>query len=286
MQILITADLHFNHPRSQALAEDLIQEMNTTGGDVLLLIGDTAIADGDSLEQCLSKFKFNGPKLLVPGNHELWTKGTDSYQLLKEDFPRRVANMGWHWLPDAPFVTTDVAIVGSLGWYDYSFAQTDLGIPQKFYERKIAPGVVEQFAEYADLIPDLDHLSPQTRQIAARWNDGIHVKLGRSDQEFLNELLQQLAHQLDALKNHPRIIAAIHCLPFAQLLPPRHSAQWDFAKAYLGSKKIGQLLLQYPNIQNLYCGHSHFPAQAQIQHIQAINIGSGYRSKRFVKLEV
>ena len=82
------------------------------------------------------------------------------------------------------------------------------------------------------------------------------------------------------------VIAAIHHLPFAQLLPPPHSAQWDFAKAYLGSAAIGKLLLKYPNVRYAYCGHSHFPAKAQIEHIQAINIGSGYRQKRYEVLEV
>ena len=75
-------------------------------------------------------------------------------------------------------------------------------------------------------------------------------------------------------------------LPFAQLLPPPHSAQWDFAKAYLGSSKIGELLLKYPQISHAYCGHSHFPVETQVGHIKAINVGSGYRTKRFITLDL
>ena len=81
------------------------------------------------------------------------------------------------------------------------------------------------------------------------------------------------------------VIAAIHHLPFAQLLPPSHNAQWDFAKAYLGAARMGQLLLQYPNINTLLCGHSHFAAEAQIDHIHAINIGSGYRAKQCLMID-
>src|SRR5688572_19708624 len=62
MRLLVTADLHYNHPRSQALAMDLISQMNRAGGDVLLVVGDTAVADGDALEQCLGLFRFDGPK--------------------------------------------------------------------------------------------------------------------------------------------------------------------------------------------------------------------------------
>ena len=104
MRLLATADLHFNHPKSRHLAEDLIGQINRAGGDVLLLVGDTAVADGDSLEQCLSLFRFAGPKLFVAGNHELWTRGPDSYRLFTEELPRRVGALGWRWLEAEPFV--------------------------------------------------------------------------------------------------------------------------------------------------------------------------------------
>src|SRR5688572_20420644 len=99
MRLLATADLHYNHPRSRPLADDLIDAMNAAGGDVLLLVGDTAVADaGDALEQCLARFRFAGPKLFVAGNHELWTQGPDSYAIYTTELPRRVAALGWRWL--------------------------------------------------------------------------------------------------------------------------------------------------------------------------------------------
>ena len=92
MRLIATADLHYNHPKSRALADDLIDQVNRAGGDILLLVGDTAVADGDSLEQCLSRFRFVGPKLFVPGNHELWTHGPDG-QPLKELPPRAAEHL-------------------------------------------------------------------------------------------------------------------------------------------------------------------------------------------------
>src|SRR5689334_17194481 len=136
MRLLVTADLHYNHPRSRGLAEALIDEMNAAGGDVLLVVGDTAVADGDSLERCLERFRFAGPKLFVAGNHELWTRGEDSHRLFTEDLPRRVRSLGWQWLETTPFVAEDLAIVGSVGWYDYAFARPELQIPRRFYENK------------------------------------------------------------------------------------------------------------------------------------------------------
>jgi hypothetical protein len=281
MRLLVTADLHYNHPRSHPLAIELIDKMNAAGGDVLLLVGDTATADGPRLEECLSLFHFNGPKLVVPGNHELWTSRADSHALYTDELPRRCRAAGWQWLCDQPFVAGDLAIVGTLGWYDYSYAQPSLGIPRRFYEAKVSPGAALHFDEFKSLLADQSDVSPAALDIVARWNDGVHVKLGRSDEQFLDELLEELDRQLAALRHIQTIIAAIHCLPFVQLLPPSHSAQWDFAKAYLGSDRIGQVLLKYPNVRRLYCGHSHWAARAQVGHVDAINIGSGYRAKLF-----
>ena len=121
----------------------------------------------------------------------------------------------------------------------------------------------------------------------ARWNDARFVRLGeRSDEQFLAELLELLRTQLDSLREVPRVIAAVHHLPFRELLPPPRNAQWDFAKAFLGSPRLGELLLAYSNVTDVYCGHSHSPAEATIGQVHAVNIGSGYRAKTFKAVEL
>ncbi len=285
MRLLITGDLHYNHPKSRPLADELIGRMNEAGGDVLLLVGDTAVADGDTLEQCLSRFRFTGEKLFVAGNHELWTHGPDSYAVFKEQLPRRVRELGWRWLQDEPFIAGDTTIVGSVGWYDYTFAQDSLGIPHRFYEAKLSPGAAENVEEWSFLLERDDDIPPHAREVVARWNDGRFVKLHRSDKAFLEELCTQLQSQL-VESTMTRIIAAIHHLPFRALLPPPASAQWDFAKAYLGSERLSELLLRFPAVTNVFCGHSHFPAEATVGHVHAVNIGSGYRGKTFKTMDV
>src|SRR2546421_6396374 len=98
MRLLATADLHYNHAKSRPTADELIDRINAEADvgafDVLLVVGDTAAADDDALEQCLSRFSFRGPRLFVAGNHELWTHGDDSYALFKNDLPRRVRALG------------------------------------------------------------------------------------------------------------------------------------------------------------------------------------------------
>ena len=180
----------------------------------------------------------------------------------------------------------DVAIVGSVGWYDFSFASESLGIPNRFYAAKMSPGAAEYLHDPIGLLASTDDISPHGREVVARWNDGKFVKLHRSDEAFLIERLDVLRQQLERVAAARLVIAAVHHLPFRELLPPPHSAQWDFAKAYLGSDRIGKMLLSFPSVQRAYCGHSHFAREATVGHIAAINIGSGYRSKQFVVVDV
>ena len=259
--------------------------MNAAGGDVLLVAGDTATSDGDAFERCLSRFQFAGPKLVIAGNHELWTRGPDSHEIFTEALPRRARALGWHWLENEPFRRDGLAIVGSVGWYDYSFALESTGIPPRFYEHKVSPGAAERLSEFAHLLEPADDIAPSAREVVARWNDGKFVKLGRSDAGFLTELLDSLEAQLSKLAGASQIIAAVHHLPFRELLPPLRAGQWDFAKAFLGSGRIGELLLRFPNVRRVFCGHSHFPAEAHVGSIHAVNVGSGYRHKTFLEVD-
>ena len=163
MRLIVTADLHYNHAKSRQSADDLIDQINRAGGDVLIVAGDTASFDGDALEKCLSRFQFPGPKLFVAGNHELWTHRENSYENFHQHLPRRVRELGWQWLQNQPFVAGEIAIVGSIGWYDYSFAQPSLEIPQRFYAAKISPGAAEHLTEFSHLLGD--DVPPHARQI-------------------------------------------------------------------------------------------------------------------------
>ena len=287
MRLLVTADLHYNHPRSRPVAEDLIDRMNGAGGDAVVVGGDTAVADGDALERCLARFACAGPKLFVAGNHELWTHRPDSHELFTDELPRRVRALGWHWLEGDPVTLGDVAVVGSVGWYDYSFARPELGIPRRFYAAKVSPGAAERLGgSFSPLLDPADDVLPIARDVVARWNDGKFVHLGRTDEQFLAERLDELRQSLQRVASARAVVAAVHCLPFRQLLPPPHSAQWDFVKAYLGSDRIGQLLLAHANVRHVYCGHSHYAAEATIGDLHAVNVGSGYRVKTFCTLDV
>jgi predicted phosphohydrolase len=283
LRLIVTADLHLNHSRSRTSALEAIVRINDTEGDALLLVGDTGVADDDSLERVMTGITFPGPKLFLCGNHELWTAGPDSYRLFTEDLPRRVRACGWQWLESDPLQIGDVAVVGSVGWYDYGFAVDTLGIPRRFYEAKVSPGGAERLSAFRHLV-DAD-VPLEAMEIVARWNDGKFVKLGRSDEAFLEERLDALRRSLASVSAN-RVVAAVHHVPLAELLPPRHKGTFDFVRAYLGSPRLGELLLSDPRVTHVLCGHSHFGVDTQIGSVRAINVGSGYGHKNVLTLDV
>jgi predicted phosphohydrolase len=289
MRLLVTADLHFNHPRSREGAIELAQQMNARARhepyDALLLAGDTAVADGGSLEEALSLFDFAGPKLFVPGNHELWSKTADTLELIEATLPRRVADAGWQWLPHEPFKCADGgAVVGSIGWYDYAFAEESIAIPRAFYEAKTSPGAVLATKVPEHLVLLASTMPESQQEIFARWNDAKFVRLPFTDDELVRHECERLHAQLSELGDARTVVVATHTIPFVELMPIRRGGQWDFARAYLGSPQLGEAIRVYRNVSHVLCGHSHWPVEARIGAIDAINIGSGYRMKRFIEL--
>lgn len=285
MRVLAAADLHWNHPRSRESAEALIHQINRERFDVLVVVGDVGVGDGESIEECLATFGFQGPKLFVPGNHELWSHDAQ-INLHDEELPQRIESIGWHWLPRGPFVKGDVAFVGSIGWYDYQFADAELEIPQIFYEHKASPGAVLATNEPANLV-ELARVAPEkSRELVARWNDGKFVNLRMSDEAFVMRECERLMRELESLATMKHVVAAIHTLPFEELLPPMRGGQWNFAKAFLGTPRVGEVLKRFDNIGHVICGHSHYPIEAQVGLMRAINVGAGYRSKRFITIDV
>lgn len=286
MRLLATADLHHNKPKSRAPAEALARDMLDAGGDALLLVGDAAVADGDALEAALSLFDgFDGPRLFVAGNHDLWTnRDVPAEHLLTDELPRRVRAAGWHWLTNTPFIEGDVAVIGNIGWYDYSYAEPSLNIPQSFYEAKVSPGFIHYANRPKKLLAAAAEAPEPGRSVVGRWNDGRFIKMGGiGDGDFLARRCDELRADVERVRGR-RVLAAIHHVPDRRLLPPP-LGRYAFARAYLGSDTLGGTVRD-ADLAHVLCGHSHQPAEfVDPTGANWINIGSGYRTKRFVTLD-
>ncbi len=287
MKALLTADLHYNVSRSTEPARRLIEEINDSDADVVVLVGDTAGHDTAILSECLHLFdSFGGDKLFVAGNHELWTHDGDSYERYEREIPAVAREAGFHCLDAEPFVRDGVAFVGSVGWYDYSFRRRELEIPIRFYEAKVGPGAAVRLDEFHHLLEPADDIPDAARSITTRWMDGTYVRLPFSDVRFVEILCEKLDRQLgDLPEDTTAVVACVHHLPFAEFVPAARSPAWDFGNAFLGAARFGEILLGHPRVRHVFCGHSHQSGNLQKGSIRCTNIGSTYRAKRYETLE-
>jgi len=291
MRVLITADLHYDILRSREPTEALAARACKAGGDALVLVGDIAGADVSVLRDCLALFAgFGGRKLFVPGNHDLWRlEGESSLHRYRHVLPAVAAEEGFVMLDHAPQTLGGVGLVGSVGWYDYSFRDESLGLPHAFYEHKVAPGAAAYYDdEYGHLIDSCrGDLTSEQMDITARWMDGVWVRLGMSDAAFAGQLADRLAAQLADLAGRTRrILAFIHHLPFREQVPRDRPPRFAFAAAFMGAERLGQALLAEPKVTHVFSGHSHWPDRRRIGHVQAVNIGSTYVDKQLEVLDL
>jgi predicted phosphodiesterase len=295
MKIVATADLHFDHPKSVPGAWRLAETLcaGHGGADVLVLAGDQCGPDLSVLCDCLRLFDaFRGRKLMIAGNHDLWSPHPDSFERFERHIPQLAADCGFTCLDAEPAVVGDVGFAGTIGWYDYSFRDEAIGVPLRFYEAKVGPGAARMFTEYRGLLQNTEDIGEQGRQVAIRWMDGRWVHLGMSDPQFTELLCGRLAGHLASIAPRVRTIVGVcHHVPFRRLCPPRPwrgipKASWAFTTAFMGSERLGETFAAEPKLSRLLCGHTHLPRRRKIGRIEVIDIGSNYEQKQVVELEV
>jgi predicted phosphohydrolase len=292
MRILVTADLHYDIGRSRGPAERLARDVCAQPADALVLVGDTAGANLDTFVECLNLFAgFVGRKLLVPGNHCLWCREDEnSLDRYERMLPAAAEEAGFTVLDHHPAAVGGVGLVGSIGWYDYSFRDESLGVPEAFYRAKVSPGAAAYLNEplHQRLIEaHRDELGKRQMALGVRWMDGWYVRLGLDDEEFVDLLADKLARQVASLSPEVRqIIAFVHHLPFRELVPRNRPDLFAFGAAFMGAQRLGDVLLACPKVTHVFCGHSHWPDRRRIDHITVVNIGSTYTQKRLEVLDV
>ncbi len=289
MKLLVTSDLHYNVARSRAGVLRLAEEVCATPADALLVLGDVAGQDLGILREALGLFDgFAGRKLFVCGNHELWAPpGGSSLERLEAQVPAICREAGFHPLDLEPVVIGEVGLVGSVAWYDYSYRPERLGIPLRFYQAKTAPGAAGRIEAHMHLLADSSDVPAESLAMGARWMDGQHVHLPMSDEQFCEQLLARLAAHLAAIEPRCRtIVAGLHHVPFAEMVPQASDPSWAFAQAFLGSPRFGAVLLACPKVAVMLCGHAHQADRRRIGHIQCINVGCTYVEKRVEAIRI
>ncbi len=289
MRMLVTSDLHYNIARSRGPTQAVAAEICRHGGDLLVLAGDSAAADLRVLEDLFELFSdYPGRILLTAGNHELWTGGEqDSLHRYEVELAQCCRRHNVHYLDERPFVSGGIAVVGNVGWYDFSFRPALMGIPLRFYRHKVAPGAAVRFEKHRHLVAEADDLPPGADEVTTRWMDGEHVKLPISDLAFTRLLAEKLRRHLDEVHAAAeRVVACLHHLPFAELLPHSVIPNWEFATGFLGAEVFGETLLDFPKVSHVFCGHSHRLRRCRKQHLTCASVGSTYQEKRYEVLDL
>jgi 3',5'-cyclic AMP phosphodiesterase CpdA len=241
---------------------------------VLILAGD--IGAGDDFGRCLCLFAdLKCRKALVPGNHDIWVENNDprgdSLQVYREHLPQLAAAYSCIYLDQQPLYLpeADLAVIGSINWYDYSWSLDAL-------RRNIA---------------DWEDRLKTKRFTRGRHNDARFVRWPLDDVRFTREVVTKLEQDLlQVLARVGQAIVITHHPPFYGLSFPRpnspvlvDSLLWD---AFSGNCAVEELLLRHmERIPLTLCGHTHRARENNLGAIRGYNIGGDYHFKRLLLVD-
>jgi len=275
LRLAITADLHWGiRPAGDEATRLLVSSLEADPPDILVIAGD--IGADEDFGPCLELFaQLPARKVLVPGNHDIWVRAGDprgdSLEVYREHLPALCRTLEFHYLDDGPllFPEADLALVGSMNWYDYSWSLDTL--------RRLFPGEMYRLRE--------------KRFTRGRHNDANFVRWALDDVTFTAQLVATMREQLrTALDVVRRAIVVTHHPPFHGLTFPRPAAPqhldgllWD---AFSGNRAMEELLTEYQErIAFVFCGHTHRARENTLGPIRGYNVGGDYHFKRLLRLD-
>lgn len=261
-RVVVTSDLHLGITDERALRAHAAA-ITAEAPDLTVLAGD--IAEGYTcFEQCLSIFgEAPGEVAVLAGNHDVWAREYHTSQdLWARLLPNATRNAHMLWLEDATWMRNNLAVVGSIAWYDYSAAAPSLGRDAIFWEAN-----------------------------KGRWNaDARFVNWSWSDPEFATLVGDRLVERVATLETDPAVTAILvvtHVPLFEeQMLRRPDDLNWTYGNTYFGNFTLGERLLFAQKLRGVISGHTHvqrygFHARAG-EPLPVWVIGSDYRSPGYV----
>lgn len=255
MRIAAISDLHVLPDDGDIeLLRSIRRRVEEISPDVFIIAGD--ISDQlELLSKSLSQLHMpDCANLFVAGNHDVWFEdgkpptSLDKYSKIIRDICDK---NGFIHLPDYQFINDDIAIVGSIGWYDYSFRRSELEIPFENYEQKEYRGAV--------------------------WYDVFKIDWRFSDIEATSLFNQKLEYDLSTLpESVTQVVYVSHHLPFRELTIYKDRFPWDFHSAFMGAQSTGRILENDGRVMLSISGHSHVRNKIQIGNITAMTVPLGY----------
>jgi 3',5'-cyclic AMP phosphodiesterase CpdA len=290
VKICAAADLHFPRQGRDWCAE-LARRMCGSGADVLVLAGDIATGKEDAYRALLGLFEgFAGPKLFVPGNHDLWGEADDrnTPQRYRGQLKEIVERYGFRYLPGAPLEHEGIGFVGSAGWYDYGFRQrTSPQSEIRVTPLRALPGDPTTRLRTMNGCRNIPWEDLTTTHYAGRallwtddgqlqsmlWNDAVYVDWGEDDASVARRMATEVQADIDRLgEGVDTLVAVYHCVPFEALLGgAAEDVGLAYCRAFMGSHLLGEVLLRDERFRLALCGHAHHQKVLEIGHLVAAN---------------
>lgn len=229
MKIGTISDLHIDrhpHLNPEIYLEKLCQVIKQRSIELLIIAGDISNDYRISYKFIQSIQELSGiPTYFVPGNHDLWSDQVDktSTEILSFFRSKKECLIG------NPIIIHDqYAIVGHVGWYDYSYADN------RFSQQKIASG----------------------KHYGATWQDKVRTDWSLSDPQLSLLAAQEVEKDINNVS--PRqIILVTHVVTHPQFVVPTPHRIFDFFNAFIGTRDFDTIYKNYP-IRFSVMGHVHF----------------------------
>ena len=235
MRLHVLSDLHLDYLQNRQRLPDIVAAMRAHPADAFVLAGDIS-HKVPQVEDALRQLADVAPiRMFVAGNHDIWVvkpppgDETDSWRKL-EMFGDVCRAHGFDYLETKVVRTRGFTFVGSIGWYDYSYASPNLRLGAAEYTAK----------RFHDLT----------------YMDGAYAKWGTSDADVVERLLRGLRERLAAADGN--VVFVSHHVPLEELVLRRGVASWDFFNAYMGSRRLEEML-RAKGVSRFVFGHTHRP---------------------------
>ncbi|WP_331246011.1 metallophosphoesterase [Staphylococcus capitis] len=229
MKIGTISDLHIDrHPKlkPESYLNILAEVVNERKLNILLIAGDISNDYKMSYQFIVHlKAMIQIPTYFIPGNHDLWSDGSDKSSTEILEFYKTQEEC----LIGRPLIVNDEwAIVGHTGWYDYSYAD------KRFSLDKIKKG----------------------KHYGATWQDKVRIDWTTSDQQLSKVAAQMVDEDIKNVDDR-NIILMTHVVTHPQFVVPTPHRIFDFFNAFIGTQDFDYIYEKYP-IKYSIMGHVHF----------------------------
>ena len=277
MKLAFTSDLHSGASElNDSKIKELADYLNIDQPEAFNIIGDLGYWTNEHTESCLKKFKnLTCDKNFTAGNHCIytWRCYDDSFEIYNKVLPQEAKDNNFNFLDFKPWIKDNVAIVGSINWYDLTW------MDKEFIKYNPAAEVMYKRQEFFNGFHcDNQYVHKADRK---RWNN----------KEFTDYVVARLEQQLRDLPSEVNyIVLATHHPAHRLMLPPKRADDDFMWTGYSGNERVENIAVTDKRIKLVVGGHTHWHVDTTIttpdsRPLQLINIGSSFRQKSLYVLD-